>query len=392
MSHPAPDDTNETGTSEHPDWRDPALLRESFASMDRLFPTATIARGNAPSMPYEVALIDLEPLVVSEEYGTVADVLASTETDAWLVLHGGRIVAEDYVAPMTPSTPHLLMSVSKSIIGIIVGTLTERGVLGLDQQITSYVPELASSGYAGATLRDVLDMRSGVRFSEDYLDPDADVCLLDEAVGWAPARPTSPATLKAFLSALVAENKHGGAFHYRSCETDVLGWVAEAATGRRMADLAADLLWSRLGAETDAIITLDAEGTGVFDGGICATTRDLGRFGQMLLDDGRSMIGEQIVSQGWVNEIVTGTPDLVAAFASGPEADLTPGGHYHQQFWVPAGNQVILCVGIHGQFIYIDRSAQMVAVKFSSWPLPTDPDRMGPTLAMFGAIATHLSV
>ncbi|RJS45769.1 serine hydrolase domain-containing protein [Nocardioides cavernaquae] len=378
------------------DWREPTRLRQSFASMDSLFPTAAIARGAAPTTALEpasadVAAADLLALPVAGVHGTVSDVLASTETDAWLVLHDGRVLAESYTSPMSPTTRHLLMSVSKSLVGVIVGALTERGILDPARPVSAYVPKLASSGYAEASLRDVLDMRTGVHFSEDYLDPEAGVCLLDEAVGWAPAHPGSPATLKEFLAGLSTDRPHGGYFQYRSCETDVLGWVIEAATGRPFADIAADLLWSRLGTEADAMITVDAEGTGMFDGGICATLRDLARFGQMLLHGGASLPGERIVSPDWVDDLFARNADLVEAFAAGPHADLLPGGHYRNQFWVPAGGKVLLCVGIHGQLVYVDRSARMVAVKLSSWRLPTDADRMEATLAMCAAIADHLA-
>ncbi|WP_246056905.1 serine hydrolase domain-containing protein [Nocardioides eburneiflavus] len=316
--------------------------------------------------------------------------LATTETDAWLVVHSGRLLAEGYTAPMDAATRHLLMSVSKSMVGVIVGALTQRGVLDPTRPVAAYVPELAESGYAGATLRDVLDMRTGVHFSEDYLDADAEVSLLDEAVGWTPPRPSSPATLKKFLQGLSSARPHGGYFQYRSCETDVLGWVIEAATGQPFAEVATDLLWGRLGTEVDAMITVDAEGTGMFDGGVCATLRDVARFGQMLLQRGESFTGESIVSPEWVEDLFVGNSDLTAAFAAGPHAHLLPGGHYRNQFWVPAGGEVILSVGIHGQLVYVDRSTGMVGVKLSSWPMPTDDDRMDRTLAMFTSIAQHL--
>lgn len=373
------------------DWREPTQIRQSFASMDALFPTAAIEHATVPAALATEAHSDLAHVIVSDSHGTVADVLASTETDAWLVLHNGLVVAESYTAPMSPTTRHLLMSVSKSLVGVLGGVLCERGDLDPARLVTAYVPELADSGYAGAAVRDVLDMRTGVHFSEDYLDPDAEVCLLDEAVGWTPARSGSPATLKDFLAELSADRPHGGHFQYRSCETDVLGWVIEAAAGRPFADVAADLLWSRLGTEADAMITVDAEGTGMFDGGICATLRDLARFGQMLLHGGASLTGERIVSPDWVDDLFARNVDLVEAFAAGPHADLLPGGHYRNQFWVPAGGRVLLCVGIHGQLVYVDRSAGMVAVKLSSWRLPTDADRMEATLAMCAAIADHLT-
>jgi CubicO group peptidase (beta-lactamase class C family) len=125
---------------------------------------------------------------------------------------------------MAPATLHLLMSVSKSIVGILVGALVHEGVLDVEEPVTAYVPELAHSGYRGATVRHLLDMRSGIAFSENYLDPDAEVRVLEQAVGWAP-RHSSRADHASRISAHSRCQPHGGSFDYRSCETDILGWV-----------------------------------------------------------------------------------------------------------------------------------------------------------------------
>src|SRR6202034_159226 len=131
--------------------------------------------------------------------------------------------------------------------------------LELDRPVSDYVPELDKSGYSGAHIRHLLDMRSGIAFSEDYLDPAAEVRLLEQAIGWAPHRdPDVPGTMQDFLLTLRQKGRHGGPFEYRSCESDVLGWVCEAAAGTRMPELMSSLLWSRLGAERDASIAVDA--------------------------------------------------------------------------------------------------------------------------------------
>ena len=164
------------------------------------------------------------------------------------------------------------------------------------RQLTRYVPALAQSGYAGATVRHILDMRSGIKFSEDYLDPMAEVRLIEQAIGWAPrTAPDIPSNMYDFLLTLRQESAHGGPFLYRSCETDVLGWICEAAAGVRMPELMSELLWSRIGAQNDAVIGIDAVGTGMFDGGINACLRDLVRFGSLYLTDGVSLTGQQVV-------------------------------------------------------------------------------------------------
>lgn len=371
-------------------WRLPDVVRRSFQQVESFLPTAVVSRGDGPVVEWPRDPGSVADVEVSPALGTVRDVLAVTETDGCLVLHDGRLVFEQYFGTMTPSTAHLLMSVSKSLVGIVAGALVDRCILDPTRVVTDYVPELAGSGYEGARVRDVLDMRSGVRFSEDYLDPDAEVSLLDQAVGWAPPTSSSPRTLKEFLARTVADRPHGGAFRYRSCETDALGWVCEAASGRPFADIASELVWSRLGAEADASICVDAAGTAVFDGGANATLRDLARFGAMLRDRGSSPTGEPVVSRAWVDDMFAPGPEVTAAFAAGPQADLLPGGAYRSQCWIPAGSQALLCIGIHGQLVYVDRSAGMVGVKLSSWPSPLDEMRMEATLRMFAAISEHL--
>ena len=170
-------------------------------------------------------------------------------------------------------------------------------------------------------------MRSGIRFSEDYLDPTAEVRVLEQAFGWAPEAVTGRAGhLRASCSACSRSGPHGGPFDYRSCETDVLGWVCEAATGRRFAELAGELVWSRLGAEFDANIGIDAEGSGMFDGGISATLGDLARFGLMIMSKGTSLTGEQVVPARWIDDSFAGGYDSRAGVRRGPETTGCPAG------------------------------------------------------------------
>jgi CubicO group peptidase (beta-lactamase class C family) len=319
--------------------------------------------------------------------------MKATETDGWMVVHDGQLLAEQYAGAMEADTLHLLMSVSKSIVGILVGALEGQGALNVDQQVTAYVPELEQSGYRGATVRHLLDMRSGIAFSEEYLDSDAEVRVLEQAIGWAPRRsPDVPSTLRGYLLTLRQVREHGGPYEYRSCETDVLGWVCEAATGQRFPELASELVWSRLGVDFDANIGIDAERTGLFDGGISAALCDLARFGVMIARDGTSMTNHQVVPESWIEDSFVGGPDSREAFASSPDDTRMPGGMYRNQLWFPwPKRQVLLCLGIHGQMIYVDRATGLVAVKLSSWPTPQDSAKLFSTLAAFEAINAEVA-
>jgi CubicO group peptidase (beta-lactamase class C family) len=377
-------------------WQTPPHLGWAFQHIADLFPTATISRGTGPVAELPSRAEEVGALAVSSPYDgsatTVDAVMATTWTDGWVVLHEGQVLVEAYPGGMASATPHLLMSVSKSLVGCVVGALVKQRVLALDADVSSYVPALVGTGYDGATVRQLLDMRSGIRFSEAYLDPEAEVRLLEQAIGWAPrTHDTVPEGLYAFLASLSRKGPHGGPFEYRSCETDVLGWVSEVAAGVPMPQLMSDLLWAKLGAEEDASIAVDAFGAGMYDGGISATLRDLARFGLMLQREGASLTGEQVVPASWVRDTYVGGPDSRAAFAQSPDDNRMPGGMYRNQFWLPFPDRdVLLCLGIHGQMVYVNPSAGVVAAKVSSWPTPQDAVALFATVAAFDAIAASV--
>ncbi|UVJ40139.1 serine hydrolase [Arthrobacter sp. CJ23] len=378
-------------------WQSSQHLRWSFQHIAEFLPTAAISRGTGPVAALEPEPADLDSipiiLVAGGTAATLRQVIDATDTDGWAVMHRGKLVVEEYFGEMTAVSSHLLMSVSKSLVGAVAGALSDAGLIDVDAPITTYVPALLGSGYAGATVRHLLDMRSGIAFSENYLDPFAEVRRLEEAIGWAPRiDPGLPSTMYGYLQTLQQKTFHGGAFEYRSCETDVLGWVCEAAGGEPMPALMSRLLWSRIGAESDATIGTDQVGTGMFDGGINSCLRDLLRFGALFLNGGLSLTGEQVLSPTWVTETLQGDTDTREAFLYSPGDNRMPGGMYRNQLWFPyPGNDVLLCLGIHGQMIYINRPAGLVAAKLSSWPLPQDAAKLFSTIGAFDAIAAALA-
>ncbi|MGB9036350.1 MAG: serine hydrolase [Paeniglutamicibacter sp.] len=378
-------------------WQLPHNLRWSFQHISEFLPTALISRGTTPVSVLPCAPRDLGPIVLPAAYPgeppmTVASVMAETNTDAWMLLHRGNVLAESYLGGMLPSTEHLLMSVSKSMVGTVAGVLHDAGLLDTAAPLTDYIPALAGTGYAGATVRHLLDMRSGIAFSEEYLDPHAEVRMLEEAIGWAPSVRPGPVGMYPYLKTLRQKWGHGGVFEYRSCETDMLGWVCEAAARAPMPMLLSHLLWGKLGAEHNASIGTDQFGTGMFDGGINATLRDLARFGSLYLHDGVAPSGERVLSRSWISQTLAGAPDSRAAFTNSPGDNRMPGGMYRNQMWFPyAGNDVLLALGIHGQMIYINRPAQVVAVKLSAWPYPQDAAKLFATLRAFDAVSAVLA-
>ncbi|WP_246475679.1 serine hydrolase domain-containing protein [Brevibacterium renqingii] len=377
-------------------WKWPEYFAFSLTRMEEIFPVGGIPRGIGPVRELVTEEHDFRPLRIDREkwsaadesWSTVGDVLTNTFTDAWLVARDGVALAEEYAWPMKPARQHMLFSVSKSIVSTVIGALADAGRLAPTDLVTTHVPTLAESGYAGATIRDLLDMRSGIRFSEEYLEEGSEIRALFEAVDFAPRTAASANGIKDFLTGLSSEREHGSAFVYRSCETDVLAWIAEAATGQPFSNVASEFVWSKIGAAHAAQVCQDRWGGAIADGAISTTLRDLTRFGEMIARGGTTANGERVLSAAWVDDIFTGAVDSAEVFAASPSGCSYPGGMYRSQFWVPSANRdVVIGIGIHGQMLYIDRATQTVGVKLSSDPEPVSLAAQHGTLAMFEAIA-----
>ena len=388
-------------------WQDPPVNRWAYWHVGEILPTYRVSRGDGPARELprspladnRAAADDLLAVSVTRadrSAGTVGEVLADTFTDAYLVLQDGELVTEWYGPLGAPDRPHALMSVSKSVVGCVAAVLIDRGQLDPGREITGYVPELAVSGYAGALVRHVLDMRSGVRFLEEYANPHSDIRRLDEWVGWQPGQGESRGLYR-FLATLQAEAPHGERFLYRSAESDVLGWVCERAAGRPMAELMSELIWAPMGAEADAALLHDGLGAAVHDGGLCATARDVARFGQLLLDGGlvpdATGNTRRVVPPLWLRQAWAVNAGTRAAFAASPAEWAFPGGWYRHQFWFRPGDygDVLLCLGIHGQMVHVSRRTNTVCVKFSTWPEAQNPAYLEETLRAFDAVGGFLA-
>jgi CubicO group peptidase (beta-lactamase class C family) len=376
-------------------WQDPPSVRWAFRHMREIIPSQIIPAGPTPVGFVRGDEVDLGAVTVERLSGattSVEQVFDETSTDALILLHDGALLSERYYAGCTDVTPHLLMSVSKSIVGCVAGILAGRGALDVTAPVEQYVPEVADSGYGGATVRDLLDMRTGVQFRETYDVPDAEVRVMERSMGWRPRLEGDPIGTYAYLASLDRAEPHGGTFTYRSADTDMLGWVCERAATTRMADLVSTLLWQPIAAERDAEITCDSVGTGIHDGGISAVPRDLARFGQLLLDGG-VVDGRAVVPASWLTDSWDRPDDVRAAFAASDNEQVLPGGWYRNQFWFvpqPRGTALV-CLGIHGQMVYVNRESRLVGIKVSSWPTPQNTASLVDTLRAFGAIGSTLS-
>jgi CubicO group peptidase (beta-lactamase class C family) len=373
-------------------WRTQPYSDWSFHNVRRLLPTANIAASKQPE-PLESSLTEIGHIAFDGAKGatTLREALRTTNTKGFLALQRGRIAAEWYSNGMDARTPHIVFSVSKSICGALGGILADKGFLNPNRPVTDYVPEVSSSVYGGCSVRHLLDMSVGIAFTEDYIDPDGDVARYRRAVGWDVIKPgQSTMALREYLTTQKPDGKpHGDTFHYVSTNTDLLGWIYERATGRALSDLLGEYLWTPLGAETDAYITLDPEGAMRAAGGICAAPRDLARFGEMIRQRGMAN-GRQVVPGWWIDDINdNGDPD---AWARGEFAEMFPDAAYRSKFYqIDRKRRTLCCLGIHGQWIYIDPVSELVIVRVAAEPVPLDADSVRAWLRGFAAIVRHFS-
>ncbi|WP_313479968.1 serine hydrolase [Microbacterium sp.] len=344
-------------------WQDAPHNRWALAHVAEFVPTAPIAHLPAETKARPVARLDALAAVPD-----LVERLDQSYTDGLVVLRDGKLIAEYYPEGVDPDGVHLLMSVSKSICGLTVGTLVDEGLIDPSRRVDNYVPDLAGSAYGDATVQQVLDMTVDVDYDEDYRNPASEVQAQDRIAGWRPRLPNDPPNTYSFLAALRGGGRHGVKFLYCSAGTDVLAWIVENVTGLRYHEAVSRRLWSKLGCESDALITVDASGFGFANGGISCSARDLARVGRLMLDDGL-IDGRRVVSPEWVRRTIEGgDPDT----ASGTVFQrVHPGGTYSNQWWIThSPRDDYYAAGIHGQFIWVDPSTRTVVAKFSSWPEP----------------------
>ena len=251
------------------------------------------------------------------------------------------------------------------------------------------MPELAGSAFGDATVRQVLEMTTGLAYSEDYKDPNADVWVYSAAGNPLPkpADYSGPEGYFQYLQTVRKQGQHGQAFGYKTINTDALGWIIARVTGQSVAALLQDRIWSRMGAEQDGYYTVDSLGTPFAGGGFSAGLRDLARLGQLMLDDG-VVKGERLVPKAAIDRIRAGGDK--AAFAKSGYTDLK-GWSYRGMWWVTHNRDgAYMARGVHGQSIYVDPAARMVIARLGSHPVASNTANDPASLPAFQAVADHL--
>jgi CubicO group peptidase (beta-lactamase class C family) len=349
-------------------WRFPQT-RWAFSHYRELLPTARVAGHQAPSLPRAIdpalAALTFTPLDRDQPI-TLDQALRETYADGILIVHQGKVVHEAWYGVTGPETRHIAFSVTKSFLGVLAAMLVAEGRLDPAAPVTEYVPELGASGFAGATVGQVMDMTTGVDFSEEYTDPNSGIGGYSRAAGFVPAGPdhTGPRDLWSFLATIGGKGPHGQAFTYRTCNTDALNWIVSRVTQAAFTTNLSQRLWLPLGLG-DADVLVDPIGTPFAGGGLCLRLEDLARFGEALRLGGQGVI----------------QPEAIAAIRRGGRPDQfetarypsLPGWSYGSQWWHSHGaDGGFSARGIHGQALWIAPEAELTVARFASHPIATN--------------------
>jgi hypothetical protein len=369
-------------------------LRWTVCHIRELMPTEQVSRGLGSPIPLEYAIdngidsVKFTPLGGGEPM-TWAESLSSNYTDGILILHKGKVVYEKYFGCLDEAGKHAAMSMTKSLTGLMAEILVAEGKLDDSAKVSSIVPELSKSAFGSATVRQVMDMTTALEYSEDYSNPKADIWLYSAAANPLPKPEgyNGPVGYFEYLQTVRQSGVHGESFGYKTINTDALGWIVSRITGKELTGLFSERIWSRIGAEQDAYMTVDSKGTPFAGGGLSSGLRDLGRIGLLMLNGG-VINGERLFPKAVVESIRSGGDKRAFAKAG---YETLKGGSYRSMWWIFHNkHEVYAARGVHGQTIYVDPAANMVIVRFASFPVASN-SRIDPTsLPAYRAVAEYL--
>lgn len=366
--------------------------RWSVSNFRQLMPTANVSAGSGQSQALEtngsISFSDFKYQSAANAIPlSLQDFLDKTYTDGLLILHRGEIIFEKYLGVLKPDIQHGAMSITKTFVGTLAAALIHEGVIDEEKTAAFYVPEIAGSAFANATIRQIIDMTTGIQFSEKYADPKSDIWL-HAAAGNPLPKPADyqgPRSYFEYLQSVKPEGEHGEGFRYRTINTDMLGWILAKVTGKKLNALLSDRFWQPMGMEYDAYIGVDSIGTPFAGGGLSLTLRDLARFGEMMRNKGQ-FNGRQIIPESVVTDTINGGDRK--KFEKGGFGDALKGWSYRNMWWVTHNeHSTYMARGVFGQTLYIDPKAELVIARFASHPIAANAANDAISLPTYQAIA-----
>ncbi|WP_087016318.1 serine hydrolase domain-containing protein [Thaumasiovibrio subtropicus] len=367
--------------------------RWSFQNITSLLATVPVESG--PTIDWPMGNnTNVLPFAITNSKGestTIEKVLHSHNTDAFVVVHKGKLVHESYWNGMTPNSQHWLASMTKSFTGLTAEILIAEGKIDPTKRAKEYVSELKGTAMGSATVQQLLDMTAGTAWDESMealMDETSFAREYGNAAGtWPmPGKPTNG--VFGILPRIEQDREHGKNFVYNSPQTDAIGWVISAVTGQRFEEVMSDKFWSQLGAENHTTLMADTNTFAWATGGLFMTARDAAKFGQLIVNQGEYN-GERIFDKSVYDRITTGD---ASKFADSAYEARIPGGAYSSFFWLTNNDDdAIMAKGMYAQYIYMNPTTDVVIVRLASPEISSMPEYDLDMLAVFDTISTHLS-
>ncbi|WP_028401610.1 serine hydrolase domain-containing protein [Ectobacillus panaciterrae] len=363
-----PPSPEQTVTKEN--WMQDPYIRWSLSHMREMIQTKQVWRGTGNPAPLKYAPKNLNNFTIADENGepvALQQFLTQTKTDAFLVMHEGKVVYEEYFNNTEPHEQHWMASLTKVFTGLLVSTLADEGKIDMTAKASSYLPELENTAFGNATVQQLMDMQVSADFPTHGFEKsglgnqDAQLFL---ASGQLPAIKGGPASIYDMLKEAQEQKEPGTAFSYNNGSAETLGWIVRRVTGKSLAKVMEERIWLKLHPEEDAYYVSDLLGTEQASAGLAATLRDMARFGDMVLNHGM-VNGKRILPETIFSEIAKGGNQQLF-IESATEID-KPSYSYHNLWWITNNeNKAFEVTGSYGQRLYIDPKAKMVIVHLSS--------------------------
>ncbi|MBU2039615.1 MAG: beta-lactamase family protein [Gammaproteobacteria bacterium] len=332
----------------------PDIQVNTFRNIDRLFPTRTVARGDTVSgLPVSSRPLQDFSYTVDDSTYDLYDVLSLNRVGGMIIIHNGEIMFETYQLGNDEHTHWMSMSVAKSMTATLIGAAIHDGAINsIDDPIVTYLPRFQGSAYDGVTVRNLLQMTSGVAWNETYTDPASDRrSMLEAQIG------QQPGAILDLMASLPRAAAPGSVWNYSTGETQVAGALVQAAIGKPVAEYLSEKIWSPMGMQADANWWLESpDGLEIGGSGLSTTLRDYARFGLFMLNDG-VINGERVLPEGWMD--AASTPKTVA----GETVD------YGYMLW-PLHGRSYAAEGIFGQYVFVDPDTHLVVVMLSAQSKP----------------------
>ena len=351
-------------------WRKYPFNSWSFVNVRNLIPTSPIYNNPDKKVILQKQLIDIDDLVIDHKNTSykLKEIFKICDTDAFLVMHKGKIKFEFYDKFTKFNTPHIIFSVSKSLTSLLAGILVEKKVININDYISHILPETKGTAYEDATVRNVLDMSIASGFIEDYTVQAEIFKKYRSSTGWDLPETKSKQTVKGlhdFLSSMPKSNqKHGKKYHYCSPHSDLLGWIIERASGENYSKIMADLLFKKAGINHEANVTVDKWGASRAAGGISVSPYDLLLLSELVRNHGSNKNG-QVIPAAWIEDFVNNKNNN--SYLNQDNLERFPKGNYRSKWYQTGFKDNEYCaIGIHGQNIWINPQKEITIVRMSS--------------------------